>query len=55
MRAHLFEMIEAAGLPQPQENGLKGLVRTITYDSQASVEAALQRGGHHARKPTRVA
>ena len=55
MRAHLFEMIEATGLAQSQQNGLKGLIRTITYDSQASVEAALQRGGNHARKPSHVA
>ena len=55
MRAHLFEMIEAAGLPQRQEDGLKGLIRTITYESQASVEAALRRGSnHHARKPSNV-
>ena len=45
MRAHLFEMVEAAGFPQRQENGLKGMVRTITYDAQASVEAALRRNG----------
>lgn len=52
MRAHLFEMVEAGGFPQRQEDGLKGLIRTITYDSQASVEATLRRGGNHARKPT---
>ncbi len=46
MRAHLFEMIEAAGFPERQEAGLKGLVRTITYDSQASVESTLRRGGN---------
>jgi hypothetical protein len=43
MRAHLFELIEAGGFPESQENGLKGLIRTITYESQASVEAALRR------------
>ena len=45
MRAHLFEMIEAAACRASQESGLKGLIRTITYDSQASVEAALRKGG----------
>jgi hypothetical protein len=49
MRAHLFEMIEAGGFAERQEAGLKGLIRTITYDSQASVEAALRRGSNHAR------
>ena len=43
MRAHLFEMIEAGGFQERQEAGLKGLIRTITYDSQASVEATLRR------------
>lgn len=53
MRAHLFEMVEAAGMPQRQEAGFKGLIRTITYDSQATVEAALRRGAsNHAGQPT---
>jgi hypothetical protein len=53
MRAHLFEMIEAMGLPDSQEKGAKGLIRTITYDSQASVEAALRRrSNNHARQPS---
>lgn len=52
MRAHLFEMIEAGGFPQRQEAGLKGLIRTITYDSQATVEAALRTGGNHAGSTT---
>lgn len=43
MRAHLFEMIEAMGLPSSQEAGCKGLIRTITYDAQGNVEAALRR------------
>jgi hypothetical protein len=49
MRAHLYEMIEAGGFQERQEAGLKGLIRTITYDSQATVEAALRRRGNHAR------
>jgi hypothetical protein len=43
MRAHLFEMIEAAGFPQRQEDGFKGMIRTITYDAQATIEASLRR------------
>ena len=42
MRAHLFEAVEAAGWPQRQEKGWKGVIRTITYDSQGSIEAALR-------------
>lgn len=45
MRAHLFEMVEAAGFPERQEDGFKGLIRTITYDAQATVESALRRNG----------
>jgi hypothetical protein len=52
MRAHLFEMIEAGGFAERQETGLKGLIRTITYDSQASVEAALRRRANHAGHTT---
>jgi hypothetical protein len=53
MRAHLFEMVEAAGMPQRQEDGFKGLIRTITYDSQATVEAAMRRGAsNHAGHAT---
>lgn len=43
MRAHLFELIEAGGFPEQQSSGLKGLIRQITYESQASVEAAARR------------
>jgi hypothetical protein len=49
MRAHLFEMVEAAGFPETQERGLKGLIRTITYESQSSVEATLRRTNERAR------
>jgi hypothetical protein len=43
MRAHLFEAAEAAGWPTRQEKGWKGVIRTITYDSQSSIEAFLRR------------
>jgi hypothetical protein len=46
MRAHLFEATEAAGWPSRQEKGWKGVIRTITYDSQASIEAALRRAAN---------
>lgn len=54
MRAHLFEMVEAGGMPSKQESGFKGLIRTITYDSQATIEAALRgRNNNHARHTAR--
>jgi hypothetical protein len=43
MRAHLFEMVEAMGLPPGQEKGTKGLIRAITYEAQASVDGRLRR------------
>jgi hypothetical protein len=43
MRAHFFEACEAAGWPQRQEKGWKGVIRTISYDSQSHLEAALRR------------
>lgn len=55
MRAHLFEAVEACGWPEAQEKGWKGLIRTITYDSQASVEATLRRRTNHAGKPSSIA
>ena len=47
MRAHLFEAAEAAGWPTRQEKGWKGVIRTITNDSQASIEAFLRREADH--------
>jgi len=41
LRGRLFGCVEAAGLPEKQENALKGLIRQLTYDSQANLEAAL--------------
>lgn len=43
MRAHLFEMVEACGFPERQDAGFKGMIRTITYESQATIEASLRR------------
>jgi hypothetical protein len=42
LRGKLFGAIEAAGLPDRQENALKGLIRQLTYDAQADIESALR-------------
>ena len=42
VRGHLFGAIEAVGLPERQENAIKGLIRTLTYDAQANLEAVLR-------------
>jgi hypothetical protein len=47
MRAHLFEAVEATGWPAKQQSGWKGVIRTITYDSQGSIEGALRRGDNN--------
>ena len=46
LRGRLFQSIEAIGLPERQENAIKGLIRQLTYDSQSALEAIL-RGGDH--------
>ena len=42
LRGRLFQLVEAAGLDQKQEDALKGCIRTTTYDSQADLESALR-------------
>jgi len=42
LRGRLFGAVEACGMPPKQENALKGLIRTLTYDVQADLEAALR-------------
>jgi hypothetical protein len=43
LRGKLFGAIEAAGLPQRQEDALKRIIRQQTYATQADVESALRR------------
>lgn len=42
LRGRLFGAVEAAGLPEKQENAIKGLIRQLTYDAQADLEAVLR-------------
>ena len=44
IRGGLFSAVEAVGLPDKQENALKGLIRQLTYDAQSNIEGSL-RGG----------
>ena len=44
LRGHLFEAVEATGMPPTQESAFKGLIRTFTYDAQTAIEASLRRG-----------
>lgn len=46
LRGRLFGTIEAVGLPQKQENAIKGLIRTTTYDLQADLEETLKNAKH---------
>ena len=43
LRGHLFESVEAVGLPHTQEDAFKGLIRTFTYTAQTGIEARLRR------------
>lgn len=45
LRGKLFTVIETMGLRESQENAVKRLIRSTTYDGQADVEASL-RGNH---------
>ena len=38
----MFQAIEMAGMRPKQESGWKGVMRSIAYDSQSSIEAALR-------------
>jgi hypothetical protein len=46
LRGRLFGAIEATGMPQKQENAIKGLIRQLTYDAQADLEESLQNAKH---------
>lgn len=43
LRGRLFQLIEAAGLPDKQELALKGCIRTTSYDAQANLEAMVRK------------
>lgn len=43
LRARLFDLVEVAAMPDEQQRAFKGLIRTLTYDSQATLEALLRR------------
>lgn len=42
LRGRLFGAVEATGMPDKQENAIKGLIRQLTYEAQADLEAALR-------------
>lgn len=42
LRGRLFGSIEAVGFPPRREAAVKNLVRTLTYDAQANLEAAIR-------------
>jgi hypothetical protein len=42
LRGRMFQAIEMAGMRPKQESGWKGVMRSIAYDSQTSIEAALR-------------
>ena len=46
LRGRLFEVIEATGMPERQEDAAKRVIRRTTYDVQASIEGALRNDTH---------
>lgn len=38
LRGRLFQVVESVGMPQRQEEAAKGVIRTVTYDMQRSIE-----------------
>jgi hypothetical protein len=42
LRGRLFGFVDAIGLPDKQETAIKSLIRQLTYDAQADIEAALR-------------
>lgn len=42
LRGRLFGAVEATGMPLKQQNAVKGLIRTLTYDLQADLEETLK-------------
>lgn len=46
LRGRLFGAVEAVGLPERQENAIKGFIRQHTYDAQANLEAIVRGKGH---------
>jgi len=49
LRGRLFQFLESMGLPEAQTDAAKGMIRTLTYDSQARLEAVLRQSqnGRH--------
>jgi hypothetical protein len=42
LRGRLFQAVEATGVPEKQQVAIKGLIRNLTYDAQADLEALLK-------------
>lgn len=42
LRGRMFQLVEALGLAQKQEDALKRCIRTTTYDGQANLESLLR-------------
>jgi len=43
MRGRLFELVEAIGLPERQEEALKRVIRRTSYDLQSDLESIARR------------
>lgn len=45
LRGKLFQAVESWGRPDVQERAMKGVIRQVTYEAQANLEALLRAPG----------
>lgn len=45
LRGRMFQAVESWGRPEVQERAMKGLIRQMTYEAQANLEATLRGQG----------
>lgn len=43
LRGRLFSTVESIGLPDKQESAFKSVIRHVSYDVQANLEATIRR------------
>ena len=47
LRGRLFQAVEATGINDGHQTAIKGLIRSLTYDLQADVEASIRNARRH--------
>lgn len=47
LRGRLFEIVESWGVGEKREQAMKGVIRSTTYDLQATLEGVVKDGHRH--------